>query len=381
MVGGHPRNRSKEPVQKKTMGSRGLDRGPIDAAEIDLLRDVTFRRRTDLRLKDLRGIERFVGQVGFAFLYRVKGWELPSVWGAITGRRHPVLPEHTHHDPAVGLAWEAKDVLAARRRIFYGKLLRRAPTLVSLELFPAFYALSGNRGADDDYLRWARDGRLSPAARRIMEVLIGGPPSPTADLKARSSHAGPGRRAAFDRAMAELQERLLVVKYAEVYDPKFTFIWGPLHRWLPHRVEEARRLDPARAREAVLARHLEVHWAVREREAERLFGWARPAISAAAEGLIGRGLAVRFPAAGGGSVLASTTLPGALDALRAYPNRRFAGRTRRGPQRAGSRRVPPSERSAGEARCRGDTAESIAAGSAPKHPDLAAGRSPNGLLG
>jgi hypothetical protein len=282
------------PFMKVRSESR-TSRQPINDRDLEALRDITFRRRPDLRLRDVPSILRFVDRVGFAFLYRA-GSELPSVWGAVAGRRNPVLPRHTHQDEGVGLAWEAKDVLAARRKIFYGKLIHGSPTLVSLELFPAFYALSGNRGEDGDHLRWAREGLLGHAARRIIEVLIRNPPLTTADLKVQSGFSGSRRRYAFDKAMAELQGKLLVVKYAELYDPKFTFIWGPLHRWLHGPIERARELAPLEARAAILRKHLETKWAVEADEVEKLFGWARPAVREAFAALAAEGFLEERPA-------------------------------------------------------------------------------------
>lgn len=65
----------------------------------------------------------------------------PCLWVAVSGRRHPRWPRHTHHDSAVLLTWELKDILPAKRLVYYGKLLKGRPTLVWLELFPAFVAL------------------------------------------------------------------------------------------------------------------------------------------------------------------------------------------------------------------------------------------------
>jgi hypothetical protein len=262
----------------------------ISPREIERLRDETFRRRRELRLSGVGAVARFIDRVGFAFLYRA-GSELPSVWEAIAARRNPSLPRHIQSHDGVGLAWEAKDVLAARKRIFYGKLLRRSPTLVSLQLFPAFYALSGNRGDGEDHLRAARTGRLSQAARAIAELLSSNPPLTTLDLKGLSGHLGPGRRAAFDRAMAELQERLLVVKYAEIYRPRFTFLWGPLHLWLPEPIAASRELEPLAARVRILERYLQMRWVASAAEMERLFGWPRPEIAAALARLTGEGKA------------------------------------------------------------------------------------------
>jgi hypothetical protein len=292
----------------------------LDLADLERLRDLTFHRRPELRLRSVVAVRRFVDRTGFAFLYRARRSELPSVWGAIAARREPRLPRHIQRHAGVSLAWEAKHVLAERKQIFYGKLIRRSPTLVSLDLFPAFYALSGNAGADEDHLRWARAGRLSRLAARIMEALLEGPPLSTFDLKARTGQVGPRGRPAFDRAIAELQEKMLAVKYAEVYEPRFTFIWGPLHRWLPEPVARSRGLDAARAREVILERYLLARWASTEREIELLLGWPRPAIAAALAALRARGRIEPREARGARGLLhAVRGIEQALTRLRPWP--------------------------------------------------------------
>ena len=113
----------------------------ITCQQLEAIRDRTFHRLPHLRIRGEQSALRFIRKVGFCFTFSTFGFSAPCLWVAVSGRRHPRWPKHTHHDPAVLLTWELKDILPAKRLVYYGKLLKGRPTLVSLELFPAFVAL------------------------------------------------------------------------------------------------------------------------------------------------------------------------------------------------------------------------------------------------
>ena len=60
----------------------------------------------------------------------------------------------------------------------------------------------------------------------------------------------PGRTRDFERAMAELQQGLWIVKTEERYEPSFSYRWDLVERWLPDAVREGRRLGRAARRRA-----------------------------------------------------------------------------------------------------------------------------------
>ena len=70
-----------------------------------------------------------------------------------------------------GWVWDWKEALPAAKKVFYGRVLRRKPTFISLEYVPHFFALTGNVGDPDDYQRLYDAGRLSYSARRIYELV------------------------------------------------------------------------------------------------------------------------------------------------------------------------------------------------------------------
>ena len=67
--------------------------------------------------------------------------------------------------------WGWKDELPEEKRVYYGKLLVRKPTFVSMKMLPTFYATFGRAGEADDHLDDVRAGRLSDIARRVIDYL------------------------------------------------------------------------------------------------------------------------------------------------------------------------------------------------------------------
>ena len=110
--------------------------------ELENQRDRRFRRLPRLRVHNERTALQFVEDVGFCLVFTNRTQQLPCLWVAVCGRRDPVFPEHSHHDAELMLTWNLKDVLPARRHVYYGKLILGKPSMVSLAHFPDFYALA-----------------------------------------------------------------------------------------------------------------------------------------------------------------------------------------------------------------------------------------------
>jgi hypothetical protein len=177
------------------------------------------------------------------------------LWEAVVGRAKPRWPRRSHHDDGVGLTWQLKDDLPAARRVYYGKLLRGRPVLVALDLFPAFYALVRGRQRARDYLTEYAAGRLSQQGKRLMDALTREHPQYTRELRANTFLLEPSRTREFERAMAELQQWLWVVKTEERYEPSFSYRWDLVEAWLPEAVAAGRRLSRAAALDRLIARY------------------------------------------------------------------------------------------------------------------------------
>jgi hypothetical protein len=257
--------------------------------DIENLRDRTFRRQKKLQVRTMAQALAFVKQTGFCFAFTARHSELPCLWHAACGERKPEYPEHTHSDPYIGLVWEAKDDLVAKRSIYYGKAIKQRPSMISLEFFPCFYRLFDRVDSSDYFYKDYMAGQLSPAAKRIMEALTERSPQVTAELKLCSGYGLPERRAEFDRGMAELQMKMYVVKIAEFYDP-FTFLWELVSVRFSDEIAVSRGLSLSQARQRILEQYFRTLWVADPAAVQRLFGWPRPVVDDELASLISGGV-------------------------------------------------------------------------------------------
>jgi len=256
----------------------------LSPEEIEQLRDRRYRRNKYLQVRSIDVALEFINDVGFCFAFSAKNSELPCLWHAACGKRDPVMPEHTHHDPYISLVWETKDVLPAQQKVYYGKVLKKRPTFISLEYFPYFYALiAGNRPLEG-YLSEYMRGELSLEAKKIMDALTEHSPQITRDLKLSSGMSHPKQRYAFDQAMAELQMKMYLLKIAEFYDP-FTFLWDLVPNRFPAEVQQSNQLSLDAARFKILQQYFKNVIVANLQHIQRLFGWSKEQIESALEAL------------------------------------------------------------------------------------------------
>ena len=125
------------------------------------------------------------------------------------------MPRNVQKDPEASGTWRLKDELVRRGKVYYAKLARGKTMFVSERLIPHFAAVWGVRKRDEAQ-------RLSRPARAVLRVLRTEWEMATSDLRADS---GVKDRAAFARAMDELQAAMIVIPSEVAYVPKFTYIW------------------------------------------------------------------------------------------------------------------------------------------------------------
>ena len=257
--------------------------------QIESWKDKVHRRVPRLAVSTTRQALKFINDVGFCFAFKADHAELPCLWHATCGQREPVMPEHTHHDPRISFIWELKDRLPAEGKIYYGKLLKHRPTMVSLDFIADFYVLSGRTGIRDEYLREFGRGKLSALGKEIMDALRDSSPQTTRGLKLATSMHMRGDRQEFDRAMAELQEKMFVVKSAEEKQP-FSFVWAPFSAYFPLQVRHARKLHVETARARVLAQYFRNQLVASVTSIRHLFGWSKPETYRALGALVQQGV-------------------------------------------------------------------------------------------
>ena len=263
----------------------------MDAAALLRRRRSSFRQLPGRRVKSAAGALAFVDAVGLCSTFFVFPEGVGCLWEAVVGRPSPRWPRRSHHDAGIGLTWELKDVLPARRQVYYGKLVKGRPMLVALDLFPVFYALVRGRQRARDYRREYEEGRLSATARRIMDRLTRESPQYTRGLRAECFMLEATKTREFERAMGELQQGLWIVKSEERYEPTFSYRWDLVERWLPDEAAEGRRLRRPAAVERLLARYLRGAIYSTPALLARLFGLGREEVRTALDTLARAGVA------------------------------------------------------------------------------------------
>ena len=226
-----------------------------------------------MRLRNSQQALAFIEDVGFCYLFPVRGVEMPTLWEGICGESRE-LPHH-HDDRELGYAWDWKDELPSRGVVYYGKLLRQKPTLVSLELLPYFYALSENYGEIDDYLIEYEDGKLSEEAKRVYEALLRHGPLPTSHLRRHAGLQGKVSAPRFDRTIRELQVGLKIVKtgISDANAWGYCYVYDVLLRRWPDLPAKAFAIPTRDAKRTLLLRYLKNVAVATVADAARLFGW------------------------------------------------------------------------------------------------------------
>jgi hypothetical protein len=268
------------------------------ARDLEARRERRFRRSPALRVRSAQSALAFVNDVGFCSTFYCFPEGVPCLWEAVVGRARPRWPRHSHHDDGVGLTWRLKDDLPAARHVYYGKILKSRPMLVALDVFPAFYALARGRQRARDYRVEYEAGRLSHTARRLMDALTREHPQYTRELRANAFMLESDKTREFERAMAELQQGLWVVKTEERYEPTFSYRWDLLEAWLPDAVREGRRLSRAAALDRLVGRYLGGAVFGTARGLARLFGVPADEIRGCLARLGRRGVVVETPVEG-----------------------------------------------------------------------------------
>jgi len=182
--------------------------------EIELHRDRMWRRDEDLRVETAVDAERFIEDVGFANTLTDTRRAGPSLYIAVCGRRDVSLPRNVQKDEETRLTWYLKDEVMRRGRVYYAKLAGGRSMFVAPRLISHFAAVWMPRRKDEPKT-------LSAAAQRVLKVLRREHELATADLRAES---GVDERAAFTRALDELQRTMKVIPQDVIYQP-FSYIW------------------------------------------------------------------------------------------------------------------------------------------------------------
>lgn len=265
------------------------DQPKINLEKLKVLRARTFHLAPATPLSTPAQALNFVNERGFVYFWPIKGINLPSLWVATAGDR----PVPDNHDDPGNITWEWKDNSLGKRIWYYGKILRRKATFISMEITPYFYALSENYGSPyEDYLLAYEEGRMTQASKQIYETLLDKGSLDTISLR-KEARLLNAKESVFNRALEDLQKdfKILPVGVAEMGAWKYAFRYEITARHLPDLPEKARLIGEAEARQKLMGLYLASVGAMQIRDGIKLFGWLPELTQRTALRLVQNGMA------------------------------------------------------------------------------------------
>lgn len=244
----------------------------------------TFGYKPQERVKTKEDAIRFVNERGYIYFWPITGITLPSLWAAVSGDR-PVADDHD--DPG-HISWDWKDSLLGKHVWFYGKILRKKATIISMEMAPFFYALTENYGApEEDYLTIYEQGRMTQEAKAVYEALLEHSPMDTINLRKTAHLTSHESSSRFERALADLQAdfKIMPVAVVDAGSWHYSFAYDIVARHEPSIVENARYLGELDARQKILEQYFRSLGAAQRHELSKLFSWKPPDLTRAVERL------------------------------------------------------------------------------------------------
>jgi len=229
----------------------------------------------------------FVNARGFVYFWPIKGIDLPSLWTAVAGERSVA----DNHDDPGHVTWGWKDAALPKKIWYYGKILRRKATIISLEVAPYFYALSENYGCpEEDYLLAYEEGHLTQAARQVYEALLDKGILDTLSLR-KEARLLNAKESVFNRALEDLQKdfKILPVGVAAVGAWRYAFRYDLTTRHLPGLAEQARPIGEAAARQKLALLYFTSVGAAQLRDVTKLFSWTPELVKRTLEKLLQKG--------------------------------------------------------------------------------------------
>ena len=271
---------------------------PTDSPEsaIDLvqqLRDERWCQTPAARLSSWLDAPALIDRAGIATLFPASP-EVADLYAAFVG---PGVPTDSGHSTPSGDVYGWRWELGRREVAFYGTVVRGKPTWVAWDLLPALLRLRGDLRPVGEQ---PAAGALSLDARRIVDALAGnGGTLTTGDLRRTAGfETGRERRAAYLRAIAELDRHLLIGRgFGTVDDPADQDMRQTLIAIrYPDAVAAASELDADAALRQILTRYLSAAVFVRPRILARHLGLDRADVERSLAGLATDGLVrrVRF---------------------------------------------------------------------------------------
>lgn len=258
---------------------------------IESYRSITFRTLPSIQLQNKEDAIDFVNTRGFIFFWPISNIPFPSLWSAKAGDR----PVADNHDDPGHITWQWKDELLGKRKWYYGKILRKKATIISLNIAPYFYALSENYGSpDEDYLTLYEQGRLTQEAKMIYKVLLEKGALDTITLRKKAHLSASENESRFNKALIELQAdfKITPVGVSQTGGWNYSHIYDLTTRAYPDLQNDSRFIGDEEARITLIKNYFTTMGVAKIDQIEKLFQWHYTEINRAVQLLIRGGFLI-----------------------------------------------------------------------------------------
>ena len=258
-------------------------------SRIQEYRSETFGISPKHRVRSKEDAINFVNRLGFIYFWPITGIVLPSLWVAVSGDR----PVPNEHDDPGHITWGWKDSLIGKHIWYYGKILRKKATIISMTIAPYFYALSENYGSpEEDYLTIYEQGRMTQEAKAVYETLLENGPLDSITLRKSAHLTNKNSESRFTRALSDLQTdfKIMPVAVVDAGSWHYSFAYDIVARYEPEIIEKARFLGELDARQRIIELYFRSVGAAQPRDLVKLFRWTPRDIDQAVGRLVEKGI-------------------------------------------------------------------------------------------
>jgi hypothetical protein len=241
------------------------------ASKIQKYRTATYQILPNDRIQTKAEAVDYINRRGFILFHPSKDIKLPTLWQATNGDRSvPIV----HDDPG-HITWQWKDELLGERKCYYGRLLGKKMSFISLAMLPSFFRLTDNIEYEEDYLLIYQKGEMSYEAKQMYEVLLYEGPLDTLELRKRAGLWGRENQYRYTKNLNWLQQNMMVVPIgvAAVGRWNYAFIYDILPRFFPDLVDQTQDLKLSSARVEILRKYFKSVGAADEVSIRKLFFW------------------------------------------------------------------------------------------------------------
>lgn len=258
-------------------------------ADLERWRDKKHRRTPELAVTNERQALAFIKSVGFCLASKADSLELPNLWDAVSGEHSMNGTGEAKRNYYLSYAWDIQNILPNHGAVYYGKIFKRRPSIVSREYFPYFFALSERSGEREEYKAAFSEGELSATAKAIMDRLIRSSPMTAKDLRESLSGRAKQHLDAVDKALDELQRKMFICRLIG-NERRFGAEWLPLTKCFSPEIRKSRNISLETARFKVLEKYFENQLISSVESIHRVFGWSKKIIYETLGRLVGSGV-------------------------------------------------------------------------------------------